>query len=87
MQRKRRLFILLATIGIILTLLFVLNSLRVPQSTTAQTTEEDPMQNDLPDNVNRSELVVPEAPLGTLGLISAIAMGFGAFTLISKRRN
>jgi hypothetical protein len=87
MQRKRRLFILLATIGIILTLLSVLNSLRVPQSTTAQTTEEDPMQNDLPDNVNRPELVVPEAPLGTLGLISAIAMGFGVFTLISKRRN
>lgn len=87
MQRKRRLLILLATIGIILTLLYVLNGLRVPQSTTAQTTEGDPMQNDLPENINRPEFVIPEAPLGTLGLISAIAMGFGAFTLISKRRN
>lgn len=31
------------------------------------------------------ELVIPEAPLGILGLISALAAGFGIFAMTKKR--
>ncbi len=87
MQRKRRLLILLAIIGIALTLLYILDGSRLPQDTTPQTTEGDQTQNNPPENIESPEFVIPENPLGTLGLISATAMGFGVFTLISRRRN
>jgi hypothetical protein len=53
---------------------------------TAETAEENPPQGNPPENPEEPQLVVPESPIGTLGLISALAAGFGTFTIIKKRR-
>jgi len=53
---------------------------------TAQSTEENQPQDNTPESPEGPQLVVPESPVGTLGLISALAAGFGIFTITKKRR-
>ena len=73
--------IALALVFIILATFYIMNN-----PNTIQSTEEDQPQNNPPESPEEPQLVVPESPIGTLGLISALAAGFGIFTIMKKRR-
>ena len=51
----------------------------------AKNSESQPQDNpsDLPEG---PEFVIPEGPIGTLGLVSALAAAFGIFAVASKRK-
>jgi len=51
----------------------------------AKSSESQPQSNppDLPEGPG---FVIPESPIGTLGLISALAAGFGMFAIMKKRK-
>ena len=51
----------------------------------AKSSESQP-QNNPPDLPEGPEFVIPESPIGTLGLISALAAGFGMFAIMKKRK-
>jgi hypothetical protein len=53
---------------------------------TSGNPEETQPQGSSPENAEGPLLVIPESPTGTLGLISALAAGFGMFTIVKKRR-
>lgn len=48
-------------------------------------TNRVPTANGSPDNTNVPKFVVPESPLGTLGILAAFAAALGAFGLLKKR--
>ena len=84
MSKKATLLIALAVILIVLTASYTINYYN-----TAQNTGETPSQNppeEPPETPEGPQFVIPESPLGTLGLISALAAGFGMFTIIMKKR-
>jgi len=43
-------------------------------------------ENNPPENPDESLLVIPESPLGTLGIIVALIAAFSAFAVVKKRR-
>lgn len=51
----------------------------------AKNSESQPQDNpsDLPEG---PEFVIPEGPIGTLGLVSALAAAFGIFAVANKRK-
>jgi len=51
----------------------------------AKNSESQPQVNpsDLPEG---PEFVIPEGPIGTLGLVSALAAAFGIFAVANKRK-
>jgi len=54
------------------------------QKTEAQGDQQTERQNQQTEEPTRPKLVIPESRFGTLGLISAIAAGFGAFKIAKK---
>jgi len=49
----------------------------------SQTPEENPSES--PSNPPGPVLVIPEVPLGILGSISALVIGFGIFIIMKKK--
>jgi len=52
----------------------------------SENTEDNQPQSNPPESTEEPQLVIPENPIGTLGLISALAAGFGMFAILKKRR-
>ena len=76
----------LSLVLLILACIILVVSYTVLYYNTAQSTEESQPQNNPPENSEGPQLVIPESPVGTLGLIGALAAGFGTFTIMKKRR-
>lgn len=80
MSKKKALLLILALICIVIIIFYMMQSPSYDQNT-----EEDQTQSNPPENPKEPQLVIPESPLGTLGLISALAAGFGIFEIIKKK--
>ena len=52
----------------------------------SENTEDNQPQSNPPENTEEPQLVILENPIGTLGLISALAAGFGMFAIMEKRK-
>lgn len=80
MSRRRKLIalLLLFLIGIVLFLVLYDPFPRNPNN------NEIPPANGSSDNTNVPKFVVPENPLGTLGIVAAFAAAVGAFGLLKK---
>jgi len=66
---------------VVLVAFFSFNYRDVPTNT-----ENDQPPSTSPENTEGPQLVIPETPIGTLGLINALAAGFGMFAILKKRR-
>jgi len=78
-RRKNRLILLiLVCIAIILAYTICNYSFLTPK------TQENQPQNPPPSE--GPELEVPESPLGTIGLITAIAVAFGLFAVVKQKK-
>ena len=83
MSKKRLLMFLFALVSISLAFAVSYGM----NSNNASEGSEIPSQNNLSDLPEEPpELVVPESPIGTLGLIGAFAAAFGMFVIIHKRK-
>ena len=80
MSKKIMLLVICTIILIVLVASYSINYRNIPKNT-----ENNQPQNNPPENTE-PQLVIPESRLGTLGLISALATGFGMFALLKKRR-
>lgn len=91
MSKRKGLLILLLLIFLVAILSIVLLKFTPTQTIAGDEPENTSPPPETPEQetpeLEPPELVIPEAPLGTLGLISAIAIGFGTFALLSRRRN
>ena len=74
--------IVLIFVGIIMT--FVLNLSNHPSAAVA-TPDNLPSEN--PENSDAPVFVIPENPLGSIGLISGLAVAFGIFALRKRQEN
>jgi Na+-transporting methylmalonyl-CoA/oxaloacetate decarboxylase gamma subunit len=86
MSRRKGLLVLL----ILIFLVAILSTILLKFNPTQTIADDEPETTSPPPETpepETPELVIPEAPLGTLGLVSAVAIGFGTFTLLSRRRN
>lgn len=81
MSKKIMLLVICTIILIVLVASYSMNYHNIPKNT-----EDNQPQNNPPENTEEPQLVIPESPIGTLGLISALAAGFGMFTIMKKRR-
>lgn len=81
MSKKIMLLVICTIILIVLVASYSMNYRNIPESS-----EDNQPQNNPPENTEEPQLVIPESPIGTLGLISALAAGFGMFALLKKRR-
>ena len=52
----------------------------------SENTEDNQLQSNPHENPEEPQLVIPESPIGTLGLVNALAAGFGMFAILKKRR-
>ena len=80
MSKRKSLLILLAIICLAIVLFYAIYGNNMAQNTG----ENQPESNSPPSE--EPEFVVPESPLGVLGLISALSAGFGMFRIMKKRR-
>ena len=80
MSKRKSLLILLAIICLAIVLFYAIYGNNMVQNTG----ENQPESNSPPSE--EPEFVVPESPLGVLGLISALSAGFGMFRIMKKRR-
>ena len=76
---KRRILLLSLIIALILAVFTAVSYFS--QSNSSTVLEETPQPTEPPETPNNPELVVPEAPLGTLTLFGAMAAGWAAFML------
>ena len=92
MSRKKLSLGFLILICIILIVSYTILHYNAAKITEENQPQDNPADNpevpqDNPaDNPEGPLLVIPETPVGTLGLISALAGGFGTFTIMKKRR-
>jgi hypothetical protein len=56
-----------------------------PQGNSPEIPEESQIPEE-PEIPEEPQLVIPESPAGTLGFITALAAGFGTFTIMKKRK-
>ncbi len=82
MSKRKILLLALLLMFLALLTLYMLNFRAPAQSTLAN---PPPIDNN-PENPKAPVLVVPENPLGTLGMISALAAGFGLFVMTKKKK-
>ena len=88
MSWKKLLLVLAALFCIILAVFYMgyhnigKNAENQPQKIPPETQPQD----NPPDLPEGPEFVVPESPIGTLGLISALATAFGIFAITKKRK-
>jgi hypothetical protein len=80
MSKRKSLLILLAIICSAVVFFYAIKGNNMAQNTG----ENQPESNSPPSE--EPEFVVPESPLGTLALISALAAGFGIFIIKNKRK-
>jgi hypothetical protein len=85
MSRKKKSLALLATLLALLALLLMLYRLNFAQNSAAKDSEEIQPQNDTQDKPKGPILVVPENPLGIIGLMTAFAAGLGIFGITKKK--
>jgi len=81
MSRKSLLIILLAVVSIFLILIVSYGF----NNNIAKSSENSP-QNNPPESPEEPLFVIPENPVGTLGMISALAAAFVIFASIKKKR-
>lgn len=86
MSRKKKSLALLAALLALLALLLVLYRLNFAQNTVANNSEEIQAQDDTQDEPKGPVLVVPENPLGIIGLMSAFAAGLGIFGITKRKK-
>jgi len=79
MPKRKSLLILLAILCLALVLSYTLINYNPAQNTEVNQPQSTPPPSEGP------ELVIPEAPLGILGLISALVVAFGIFAMAKKR--
>jgi len=99
MSRKRLLTIIFTIICLLAILLFVYSfTYQMPHDSEtppqdvgdgiSPKTETSTQPNTNGGTTNDGNLfVIPESPVGTLGLVSAVAIAFGLFALLKKREN
>lgn len=80
MSKKIMLLVICTIILIVLVASYSMNYRNIPKNT-----EDNQPQNNPPENTEEPQLVIPESPIGALGLISALAAGFGMFIIMKKR--
>jgi hypothetical protein len=79
MSKRKTLLILLTIICLVIVVLSTIYN----YSPTQATQEDEPQSNTLPSE--GPEFVVPESPMGTIGLISALAAASAIFALKKKK--
>lgn len=79
MSRRKRLVLLLVVVCVAIALSYLLMN----HNGQSQTPEENPSES--PSNPPGPVLVIPEVPLGILGSISALVIGFGIFIIMKKK--
>ena len=82
MSRKRLLIIIITIVCVLLILIAAYNI----NTNTPKTSENPPPNNSPEENLPESIFVIPENPVGTLGLISAIATALAVFAIANKRK-
>lgn len=87
LERTTLLVVLIAIIltAIFLAIAYLATTNYYVRAHTTEYTEGDEPEDNLPE-IPGPLFVVPESPLGTLGLISALAAGFAIYTIIKKSR-
>jgi hypothetical protein len=78
MSKRKSLLILLAVLCLAIILSYTLINSNPAQNTEVSQPPATPPPSERP------ELVIPEAPLGILGLMSALAAGFAIFAIMKK---
>lgn len=81
MSKKIMLLVICSVVFIVLVASYFMNYRNVPEGS-----ENNQPQNNPSEDTEEPQLVIPESPIGTLGLISALAAGFGMFTIMKKKR-
>ena len=82
-MRRKRLALLSLTIILLASMLIVVYALG---NNPTQPPEEIPPANSLNDEIPDLIFVVPETPIGTLGLLGAMAIALGIFATIKTKR-
>ena len=82
-MRRRKLALLGLTIIFLISMLIVVYALG---NNPTQPPEELPPANSLNEEIPDSIFVVPESPIGTLGLLAAMAIALGIFVTIKTKR-
>lgn len=81
---KKKILLLVTTICVALTLIIALNMLNASPQTQDNSQPTTPITSaTTPDE---TVFVVPENPVGTVGIVTAIAAAFTLFTAIKKRK-
>ena len=80
MSGKKLVIIAFAFVCIILAVSYFVSYSDVPGNT------ESPPQNNPSDIPEGPEFVIPESPVGTLGLIGVLAAALGTFAIANKRK-
>ena len=77
--------LLVISLAIVCISLILVVSYNLYYNGVAKNSENQPQNNpsDLPEG---PEFVIPESPIGTLGLMSALAAAFGIFAIANKRK-
>jgi hypothetical protein len=91
MSRRRLLAILFALICLIAILLLAINVyLQAGAENPENLTGDIPLETEPPtEDLNSGDgnlFVIPESPIGTVGLVAASAIAFGLFMLLNKRK-
>lgn len=86
MRRRKILLFALLLLFLVLAALYLLN-FRAPAKTMLANSppNNNPTDNN-PENPKGPVLVVPENPFGTLGMMSALAAGFGLFAMKKTKK-
>jgi len=80
MSRRKLVVIVLTLVCIILAVSYILNYYNKAKSSEGQP------ENTPTETQEGPEFVVPESPIGILGIISALAVAFGLFAVAKKRK-
>jgi len=80
MSRRKLVIIVLTLVCIILAISYTLNFYK------AKSSNGQP-ENPPAENPEGPEFMVPESPIGILGIISALAAAFGVFAVAKKRKH
>ena len=78
MSKRKSLLILLAILCLVMVFSYTIINYNSSQNNEVSQPQNTPPPSEGP------ELTIPEAPLGILGLISALAAGFGIFAMTKR---
>ena len=86
MFNKRKLLIMGISVASILLVLFLASRFLNSGNITAQSPPSNLETLNPDSNPNEPLLVVPENPIGTLGVISSLASAIGLYVMVKKKR-